>query len=187
MSNSLFQLLRLPSIALLRRRGGRRRVVAQINSRLSEIRSSRSHDNNDKQDVPDRTGLKIKRATALVRAGYVSRAARTLSHLDLPDVNDDVPRTLHDLHPSSTRPIPAVPRTAPLVAVDQHRLAELIRSRLKNGSSPGPSGWTGELVAPLVDDAECLSALALLVSDILNGNLSEQPRGLLFVDPSVQE
>ena len=59
------------------------------------------------------------------------------------------------------------------MAVDTEALAKTISQRLKNGAAPGPSGWTGELIAPLVDDPECLDGLGALVADIINGDLDD--------------
>ena len=66
------------------------------------------------------------------------------------------------------------------MAVDEALLRRVISSKLKNGSAGGPSGWTGELVAPLADDEECLQGLAALVRDILNGVLDANSRSLLM-------
>jgi len=66
------------------------------------------------------------------------------------------------------------------VAVDLAELKRIITKKLKNGSAAGPSGWTGELVAPLAADRECLHALGVLVADIINGTLDDQARSLLL-------
>ena len=73
-----------------------------------------------------------------------------------------------------------LPETVPAVSVDLDLLRKLVLSRLKNGASAGPSGWTGELVAPLVYDEECLACLAVLVEDVLNGVLPDHARDLLL-------
>ena len=66
------------------------------------------------------------------------------------------------------------------MAVDTEALAKTISQWLKNGAAPGPSGWTGELIAPLVDDPECLDGLGALVADIINGDLDDHSRALIM-------
>lgn len=36
---------------------------------------------------------------------------------------------------------------APRIHIDSQVLASLIKEKVANGSAPGPSGWTGELLA----------------------------------------
>jgi hypothetical protein len=55
-------------------------------------------------------------------------------------------------------------------------LLKLISSRLRNGASPGPSGWTGELIATIAEDTNCLAGIAALTQDILNGRLDERAK-----------
>ena len=88
--------------------------------------------------------------------------------------------SLRSLHPQRSSLPVRVPSASPHIAVDEALLGKLIASQLKNGSAGGPSGWTGELVAPLVDDAECLRGLAALVRDIINGELDAHARSLLM-------
>jgi hypothetical protein len=53
---------------------------------------------------------------------------------------------------------------------------KVLNTKLKNGSSPGPSGWTGELLAILGTDEACLEHLAVLIRDIINGLLPNAAR-----------
>ena len=55
-------------------------------------------------------------------------------------------------------------------------LLKLISSRLRNGASPGPSSWTGELIATIAEDTDCLAGIAALTQDILNGRLDERAK-----------
>jgi hypothetical protein len=52
--------------------------------------------------------------------------------------------------------------------------------KVANGSAPGPSGWTGELIKALVGDADCLAGLVALVEDIINGDLDDSARKYLL-------
>ena len=69
-----------------------------------------------------------------------------------------------------------------MITVDKDDLSMLVKRRLRNGSAPGYSGWTGELIRALVDDDECLHGLCVLVEDIANGNLTAPERD--YVLPS---
>ena len=40
-----------------------------------------------------------------------------------------------------------------------------------NGSAPGPSGWTGAMLRPLLDNETCRKGLALIFSLIMNGDI----------------
>ena len=56
----------------------------------------------------------------------------------------------------------------------------LVIRKVANGSAPGPSGWSGELIKALVGDADCLAGLVALVEDIVNGDLDDSARKLLL-------
>jgi len=72
------------------------------------------------------------------------------------------------LHPQSSDPVPQLPVDAPsLQQVDLEVLAKMIR-KAANGSSPAGSGWTGDLLRPLVGDKECLSGIGYLIRDIIS-------------------
>lgn len=60
--------------------------------------------------------------------------------------------------------IPPLPPTDPLLALDENSVRCLVRSRLRNGSAPGP---------------DCLSALCVLTCDVLNGNVDDRSRDYL--------
>ncbi len=88
--------------------------------------------------------------------------------------------TLNELHPPADGPTPTLPLDAPTIQqVDLGVLSKLIRSSLANGSAPGGSGWTGDLLLALRDDHDCLVAMGLLVKDIINGTLTGRARDLL--------
>ena len=89
--------------------------------------------------------------------------------------------SLRKLHPpSSGHRCPNLPDAAPRIHVDGIVLSALVSRKVANGSAPGPSGWTGELVKALVGDADCLAGLVTLVEDIVNGDLDESARKFLL-------
>jgi len=56
----------------------------------------------------------------------------------------------------------------------------VLGKRFHNGSAPGPSGWTADLLAVLVRDADCATALSYLITDIINGNIPARARARLL-------
>ena len=110
------------------------------------------------------------RCTALVRSGFISRAARTLGQLDLPAVDAKTIDTLRELHPVASGAPPPLPLNAPIHTIDTTAMTSLVARKLKNGSSGGPSGWTGALVFALLDDPDCVQGLGALIGDMLNGH-----------------
>jgi len=109
MVHHLVRLLKLPARALLRTRGGRNRITRDINSRVSRILREREDFVGGSTQREDRTGsdpdaARVMRCTALVRSGFISRAARTLGQLDLPAVDAKTIDTLRGLHPQHRVP-----------------------------------------------------------------------------------
>ena len=74
--------------------------------------------------------------------------------------------------------LPQCPEHAPRIIVDPEQLAKDIRSSAK-GTAAGISGWTAELLIPLVDDDVCLAGLTSLIQAIANGELDDHSRDLL--------
>jgi hypothetical protein len=74
--------------------------------------------------------------------------------------------------------MPAAPATAPVIVIDRAKLKVFIRSYPK-GLAAGLSGWTVELLLPLLEDDTCLHGIALLVQLISNNQLDLHNRCLL--------
>jgi hypothetical protein len=121
----------------------------------------------------------IAKATALVKAGYVSRGIRSLFHKNATLSIAEAMEQLRPLHPKATGAPPMIDQPLETINVDHQALSKLIVSKLQNGSAAGPSGWTGELVAPLVSDPECLEGIATLVKDMLNGDVDVDSHSVL--------
>ena len=63
--------------------------------------------------------------------------------------------------------------------VDRDALKNIVKRELANGSAPGRSGWTGDLIKALVDDEQCLDDLVALTMAIANGRI--QPKLRFYV------
>jgi hypothetical protein len=144
MLEHLVTVLQLPSRALSRCRGNRKRIIREIHKRVASILQNQRIDeftvSSSSVDTKCRDPdiRRIKRCTALVKSGYLSRAARALSQHELPSVNESVISQLEDLHPRSSGPVPNLPTTSPVIAIESGIVAKLVNRRLKNGSAPGP-------------------------------------------------
>jgi hypothetical protein len=180
-------LLSLPSLALIRKRSNVGRLRSQITKLVHEVdkqaadltlpalclRSAR---------VPlDEVVRRIRRCIAFVYNGYVSKGVQVLLQEPIAEPTKEVIAKLEQLHPAASDAIPDVPpgAIAPL-AVDVKALKDLLKKQCRNGSSPGVTGWTGELMAHLADDDICIKGLASLVRDIIKGCLPSDTRTLLL-------
>ena len=118
----------------------------------------------------------IARCVALTREGHYRRAVRAISSTT-PLVDTSQPdklRLLQQLHPlplPHDSILPPLPSNIPLVTVDADEGLVKIICQMVNGSAPGPSGWTAEMVRVLTEDEDCLTGLAMLIQDITNGTL----------------
>ena len=74
--------------------------------------------------------------------------------------------------------MPPAPAKSPIVIVDKLKLKSLVRKSPK-GCAPGPSGWTLELLLPLLDDGVVLEGISILVQLIANNSLDPRSRSLL--------
>ena len=182
----MVELLNVPSQALLIRNGNVKRSNSQVNQALRGILQRKwlaeSEVTAVARSIPpsDPTSYKIKKAIALVKAGHISRATKSLFQGNFLPISPTVITQLQQLHPPKDEKckMPELPDSIPTIDVDVSKLIKLIDTKLKNGSAPGPSGWTGELLGSLVGDSECCQGLAALMEDMINGNVDAQARSI---------
>ena len=74
------------------------------------------------------------------------------------------------LHPRGPHVLPLCPEDAPHSIFDKVEVAKLV-GRWQRSTAAGPSGWTAELLAPLLGDDSCLEIVTLLVQLIANDDL----------------
>ena len=118
---------------------------------------------------------------SLLRDGHICRAARALtqtsgrSHVN----EDECLAKLRAFHPtaphSSANQANDFKNDGSPAIVDHDPNGSLWKAicRQANGSSPGPSGWTGDILKCIAQDPECLCLLSFIVSDIQNGTIKE--------------
>ena len=200
MTRQLSHFLLVPQLLLARPRGGPtaishlRRQIDFAASKYSEQEAYCSATLNSIQQRTLKANLKepslmssqdrdtqhrISNARKFMRLGLLGRAARALLKSKPPLVDQYAIDQLRLLHPPAASLIlPPVPH--PLFnKVDKDKLARIIKSRLANGSAAGPSGWTGELLAVLIDSNDCLTGLSYIIQDIANNRLEPHARDLL--------
>ena len=149
---------------------GGERASFMVHSALRTVCRSLSHPSPGLRSmISGPPSLQVTRARALAQAGYCHAQPRLFR-------NRAWLRPLLLLWRISA---PSIPRDRGRFFRYQCR-PHMWMSKLKNGWAGGRSGWTGELVAPLADDEECLQGLAALVRDILNGVLDANSRSLLM-------
>jgi hypothetical protein len=83
---------------------------------------------------------------------------------------------LKALHPPKSAALPALPSStpAPIAAIDPDALLRHIRREASKAAAPGTSGWTAEHVLAMWGDERAQRGVCRLVTDILNGNLTDQ-------------
>ena len=190
-------ILTIPGQALRSRRGGkkdRNREINHMRARLTDMQNipPQSHSTSSLQSpsrpitrsmssVNSATNAAVARCVALTREGHYRRAIKAINSTPLIDTTDPHKLLmLKSLHPQCDLSLPLVPADPPLtmVTADEH-LAQAIK-RMSNGSAPGSSGWTVEMLVTLTKDQDCLNGLALLLQDIINGNLPDSIKPFLL-------
>ncbi|MCW5887438.1 MAG: hypothetical protein KIT07_04875 [Anaerolineales bacterium] len=138
--------------------------------------------------APSKEKRAADRASRIANSGVrhaLSRAAESLVREPPIRIDDAVRAQLRSLHPAP--PFGAAGMGAGVeldeevhVPIDDRRLGVLIKKKVANGSSPGPSGLTGELIDILYDDVDCAAGLHAMVVVIANGRLPDALRPLVL-------
>ena len=117
----------------------------------------------------------IKKATSLALDGCVSKASRVINQEITPRTLSDSEtieklRALHPDLPTTFR----LPQDAPMTAcITPVELREAGR-RMAKGAAPGPTGTTDSILRILLDDEVCSLSLCHMITDLINGSLSEE-------------
>ena len=127
------------------------------------------------RDTRDPMTRKIKKAIRHVVEGHLSRAVSTLTASSVAPINDKTIRKLQALHPAASAPLPPLDNLTKHTLVSGDNLCAHADRFYDNGSAPGPSGWTGAMLTPLISSPACRPGLALLFSLIMNGDIADGP------------
>lgn len=134
----------------------------------------------DEEKSPPLSKREIDRIVALTNGGNVRRAVGVLSNRNSEPFDRDVSVELQNLFPARKANFEAVDddnKAAP-AKVDAKLLCKIIR-KFCTGASPGPSGWTPELLLPLAEDKQACKYLCVLMSHIIRNDVSKTMRLLL--------
>lgn len=166
----LFPQRRLPRVGPKRERFARMRAL--LKGRIPTPWTE------DKQEVQTFTERKLRAATALAKQQLLGKAARTLERKEtvLPQ---DLQERAEKLHPQG-KPI-TLPASADdaYITVCPKVLSEILRQSA-SGKSPGPSGWSEDLLLQAATHSEeVLAALTCMIRDVLNFSISGEVRDVL--------
>ena len=184
-------ILSLPAHSLVRVRGGVRRVQGAIRTRLRTVASAARTGARmppapavalviEPRDRSEETrwASQLAHAKELGERGNMRRCVATLTQSGAAEWSQERVEHMRKLHPAGTDALPQCPGDAPYAVFDKDDVAKLVQ-RLLHSTAAGPSGWTAELLAPLLGDAVCLDAVTLLAQLIANDELDEHSRQLL--------
>ena len=115
----------------------------------------------------DRLSSRSFAALQSVVARHPAKAAQKLLSLGAHPSTLATAQALQDLHPPGPSHLPSCPTNVPLILIEDDRLNDAV-SKCANGSGPGASGWTGDLMKALVSDPPILESLKVLVGDLVN-------------------
>ena len=113
----------------------------------------------------------IEHCLVHIKHQRIGRAASVLER-DPPvePTTSAVQQQLRDCHPPASSALPSL-IDAPSVPVPSPDVVKQVLKRCANGSAPGVSGWTGDLLGCLSGDVKCTELLCHLLHVIINGNI----------------
>jgi len=186
-ARAIHNLLMIPYRTLRRIRGGksgrttmRRRIAATTAHLMGDAQAP------DEEQRATRPQLArqwkdqlVAKATAKTARGYVKRAAASLLQRPILEATPEVIAKLEALHPPRLDQIPPQAAASDRVIPNEKDFRSLIHHKVANGASPGPSGWTGDMIRLLADDQDCRRGLLTLTADLCNGNIPPEAQHLL--------
>jgi hypothetical protein len=171
--------LQLPRL-LLRRAAGQAHADKKLARTLFTYLQSHhpprpTPDPSDAKDLRDDASRRVSAATRKVKQGHVRKAVDALIQPGMLEITVETIEQLQALHPDASAPLS---RDDIEFAAQQakHWLSagDVAKRRERfydNGSAPGPSGWTGAMLRPLLENHVCRRGLALIFSMLMNGDI----------------
>ena len=131
-----------------------------------------------KRSDADAWDARVRNAVSLYRAGHFRRGTQCLNSDGFCVPSRSSLTKLRDKQTHNSSPPPICPTDAPYTTIDPYIFLKLVQKSC-NGRKGGATGWTSELILPLLQDSICSSAIILLVELIANDLLDRQSRWLL--------
>jgi hypothetical protein len=126
------------------------------------------------KDERDQRAKAISKATTLIKAGHKMRAVNTLlQDAQVRELTNEVTEQLKSLHPPASAPLPPVDDLWKKIFLKEQDVARFSRRFFDKGAAPRPSGWTGAMIVPLLDNQVCRRGLAIVFTHIINGTIPE--------------
>lgn len=191
-------ILVLAAQSLRRGRGGRRRLVSALRTRLNTVASARLHSHpavmllpaaapppfvpvpsSPRDETKDKWSGQIRRACKFGRLGNLPKCVSALMRDGTAEWTQARINFIRAKHPACSSPIPARDDSAPRTLFDKDVFSKLV-SEMCTGAAPGLSGWSAELAAVLTLDPACLEGMTLLAQLIANDDLDSHSRSLLM-------
>jgi hypothetical protein len=147
----------------------------------SEVRTARRNSAHEQRKLDSAC---IEEAVRQVSMGYLGQAKRALkqSLSVAPAHKEATYNQLLRLHPQSIQELPLLPDNASDHLLGKHDMDVFIRHihKIDNGSTPGPSQWSGHMLRVLTADPTCMESLMDLMNDIINGKIPAAARSFLM-------
>ena len=125
-----------------------------------------------------------RKANYLVQCGLTRKAAQVLhSTTQIADLRTAAAQeTMLRLHPRppSNAALPVLPQGAPPSVLEDDVGMRRLLAQSDNGTSAGPSGWGGNMLAILVQSDICRLGVIALLRDVIHGDLPDDARQLLL-------
>jgi hypothetical protein len=110
-----------------------------------------------------------------VAQGHVGKALQALLQPGVLEVTVETLEQLQQLHPDASQPISTGDVLEAATVAKRWIKSSDISARpdrfYDNGAAPGPSGWTGAMLRPLLSNDTCRRGLATIFSLIINGEI----------------
>jgi hypothetical protein len=199
-TNALWQFMTLPARTMRLMRGGRRkrhRNIFRIRDRLLDIISGRNdhsapglrkamRDRIISTAAPTEAAIDdaaMTRVARFVADGYLRKAKQALKSTQplAPTADVEILKQLKTLHPQRTQAPPPLPLAATDYILTKSEMRLFVRDviAMDNGTSGGPSQWTGHMLRVLTDNSECMRGLMCIINDIINGKVPTAARDLV--------
>jgi hypothetical protein len=176
----ILQLILLPR-RVLNRIASQRNAALKLKQQLFRFSfqqqaqdTTQQQSSSSNKDDRDQRAKAISKATTLIKAGHKMRAVNTLlQDAQVRELTNEVAEQLKSLHPPASDPLPSVDDLWKKIFLKEQDVARFSRRFFDKGAAPGPSGWTGAMIIPLLENQVCRRGLAIVFTHIINGSIPD--------------